>query len=310
MNSKLTILANGKPLTLKEDASISIELKNPLFNDVEMFSYPVELPMEGNRHILKNVDDVSSDIRPVSYEHTPMQIIADGVPLASGTAIIQEDERIEDALSLNIDASTQSFSDLIGDLKCNEVPIPTRYHDQLLIGEKIDEVNVQVDYKTDVVIKYSGKKGSKKQGSVGTYKASSTISPQALGFSYPAQCEEKGTLHEAVLDKTVAYPNGNNVKVPKVTTSYINVSDPYPLKPYCNARVCYKHYDISEDGTTSDKVVESATERGGDSADLSGYWMPTAHNRASASTFCFSSIASLNTSVCSSTNRRLRPLAT
>ena len=126
MNSKLTILANGKPLTLKEDASISIELKNPLFNDVEMFSYPVELPMEGNRHILKNVDDVSSDIRPVSYEHTPMQIIADGVPLASGTAIIQEDERIEDALSLNIDASTQSFSDLIGDLKCNEVPIPTR----------------------------------------------------------------------------------------------------------------------------------------------------------------------------------------
>ena len=267
MNSKLTILANGKPLTLKEDASLSIELKNPLFNDVEMFSYPVELPMEGNRHILKNVDDVSSDIRPVSYEHTPMQIIADGVPLASGTAIIQEDERIEDALSLNIDASTQSFADLIGDIKCNEVPIPTRYHDQLLIGEKIDEVNVQVDYKTDVVIKYSGKKGSKKQGSVGTYKASSTISPQALGFSYPAQCEEKGTLHEAVLDKTVAYPNGNNVKVPKVTTSYINVSDPYPLKPYCNARVCYKHYDISEDGTTSDKVVESATERGGDSAE-------------------------------------------
>ena len=55
MNSKLTILANGKPLTLKENASISIELKNPLFNDVEMFSYPVELPMEGNRHILKNV---------------------------------------------------------------------------------------------------------------------------------------------------------------------------------------------------------------------------------------------------------------
>ena len=41
MNSKLTILADGKPLALKEDASISIELKNPLFNDNEMFSYPV-----------------------------------------------------------------------------------------------------------------------------------------------------------------------------------------------------------------------------------------------------------------------------
>ena len=108
MNSKLTILADGKPLAIKEDASISIELSNPLFNDVEMFSYPVELPVEGNRHVLKNVDDVSSDIRPVSYEHTPMQIVADGVPFASGTAIIQEDERVKDSLSLNINASTQS----------------------------------------------------------------------------------------------------------------------------------------------------------------------------------------------------------
>ena len=149
MNSKLTILADGKPLALKEDASISIELSNPLFNDTEMFSYPVELPIEGNRHFLKNVDDVSSDIRPVSYEHTPMQIIADGVPFASGTAIIQEDERLEDSLSLNIDASTQSFSDLISDLKCNEVPIPQKYHDQLLIGEKIDKVDVS-EWKSEV----------------------------------------------------------------------------------------------------------------------------------------------------------------
>lgn len=257
MNSKLTILADGKPLALKEDASISIELSNPLFNDTEMFSYPVELPIEGNRHFLKNVDDVSSDIRPVSYEHTPMQIIADGVPFASGTAIIQEDERLEDSLSLNIDASTQSFSDLISDLKCNEVPIPSKYKDQLLIGEKIDKVDVSVTYNTSVVIKYEGKKGNKRYGSVGKEKTEASFSPQALGFSYPAQCVEEGNNHEAKLKKTYTYPNGNEVKVPDVLKSYINVSDPYPLKPYCNARVCYKHYDLAEDGTTSDSVVKS-----------------------------------------------------
>ena len=257
MNSKLTILADGKPLALKEDASISIELSNPLFNDTEMFSYPVELPIEGNRHFLKNVDDVSSDIRPVSYEHTPMQIIADGVPFASGTAIIQEDERLEDSLSLNIDASTQSFSDLISDLKCNEVPIPSKYKDQLLIGEKIDKVDVSVTYNTSVVIKYEGKKGDKRYGSVGKDKTEASFSPQALGFSYPAQCVEEGNNHEAKLKKTYTYPNGNEVKEPDVLKSYINVSDPYPLKPYCNARVCYKHYDLAEDGTTSDSVVKS-----------------------------------------------------
>ena len=264
MNSKLTILADGKPLALKEDASISIELKNPLFNDTEMFSYPVELPVEGNRHFLKNVDDVSSDIRPVSYEHTPMQIIADGVPFASGTAIIQEGERLEDSLSLNIDASTQSFSDLIGDLKCNEVPIPSKYKDQLLIGEKIDEVNVSVAYNTEVVIKYQGKKGNKKFGSVGDGVIQSTFSPQALGFSYPAQCKETGDKHEAVLKKTYTYPNGNEVKVPDVLTSYINVSDPYPTKPYCNARVCYAHHDLNDDGTTSDSLVQTSEQRKGE----------------------------------------------
>ena len=264
MNSKLTILADGKPLALNEDASISIELSNPLFNDVDMFSYPVEIPLEGNRRFLKNVDDVNSDIRPVSYEHTPMQIIADGVPFASGTAIIQEDERLEDSLSLNIDASTQSFSDLISDLKCNEVPIPSKYKDQLLIGEKIDKVDVSVKYNTDVVIKYQGKKGNKKYGSVGEDTTEAFFSPQALGFSYPAQCVEEGNNHEAKLKKTYTYPHGNEVKIPEVLKSYINVSDPYPLKPYCNARVCYKHYDIDEKGETSSKVVNSIKGRDGE----------------------------------------------
>lgn len=264
MNSKLTILADGKPLAMKEDASISIELSNPLFNDVDMFSYPVEIPLEGNRRFLKNVDDVNSDIRPISYEHTPMQIIADGVPFASGTAIIQEDERLEDSLSLNINASTQSFSDLISDLKCNEVPIPSKYKDQLLIGEKIDKVDVSVKYNTDVVIKYQGKKGNKKYGSVGEDTTEASFSPQALGFSYPAQCVEEGNNHEAKLKKTYTYPHGNEVKIPEVLKSYINVSDPYPLKPYCNARVCYKHYDIDEKGETSSKVVNSIKGRDGE----------------------------------------------
>ena len=264
MNSKLTILADGKPLALKEDASISIELKNPLFNDNEMFSYPVELPVEGNRHFLKNVDDVSSDIRPVSYEHTPMQIIADGVPLASGPAVIQEGERLEDSFSFSVDASAQSFADLISDLKCNEVPIPTKYHDQLLIGEKIDEVSVSVKYKTNVVIAYTGKKSDATLGSVGDDITEGTFSPQALGFSYPAQCEETGSLHEAKLFRTYAYPGGNNVKIPKVKTSYINVSEAYPQKLFCNARVCYAHHDLNEDGTTSEKIVQYSTKRKGE----------------------------------------------
>lgn len=41
-------------MVLNDDFSISIELNNPLFNDNEMFSYPVSFPLDGNRHVLKN----------------------------------------------------------------------------------------------------------------------------------------------------------------------------------------------------------------------------------------------------------------
>lgn len=257
MNSKLVILANEQPLTLSDDFSISIELSNPLFNDNEMFSYPVAVPLEGNRHILKNIDDVLSDLRPVSYEHTPMRIIADGIPFASGTAVMQEDEAVEGSVSMNIDASTQSFDDLIGDLKCNEITIPEHYHDQLLIGEKIDEVNVALKYNTFVTVKYEGKKGDKRIGSAGNGLTTVTsFSPQALGFSYPAQCEEEGTIHEAQNAGTKSYPH-YDLRIPKVKKSYINVTDPYPIKPYCNARACYKHYGRNDDGTTSDEVVKA-----------------------------------------------------
>ena len=266
MNSKLVILAGGKPMTLADDFSISVELQNPLFNDTEMFSYPVSLPLDGNRHFLKNPDDINSDIRPVDYEHTPMRIIADGVPLASGTAVMQEDEEVSDAISVNIDASTQTLDDLISDLKCNEVPIPARYKDQLLIGEKIDEVNVQVSYETDVVIKYNGgKHGVKTYGSVGkSDPISATFYPQALGFSFPGKCVEEGNLHKAVFDSQRTYSDGNKLTIPKVEQSYINVKDAYPLKPFCNARVCYKHYDIDKNGETSSKMVEQLPDVSGD----------------------------------------------
>lgn len=257
MNSKLVILANSKPMALTDDFNISVELSNPIFNDVEIFSYPCTFPMEGNRHVFKNVDDINSNIRPVSYEHTPLQLIADGVPFASGPAVIQEDEAISDTISMNMDASTQSFSDLISDLKCRDIVIPSRFHDQLLIGEKIDDVNVEVTYSTDVVIKYEGKKGDKKYGTVGSGQhTAATFSPQALGFSFPAKCLETGTQHAAQLDVTRKYPNDNKKNMPKIVQSYINVSDAYPDKPFCNARVCYKHYDLTSEGTTSSELAE------------------------------------------------------
>ena len=62
MKSHIAIKAKGKFLAQREDASLSIEFQNPMWNDTEMFSYPVDLPFEGNHHLFQNVENPSSDI--------------------------------------------------------------------------------------------------------------------------------------------------------------------------------------------------------------------------------------------------------
>lgn len=281
MNSKLVILANQHPMALPDDASISVEFKNPLFNDIEMFSYPMTFPLEGNRHYLKNIDDINSDLRPVNYEHTPMQIIADGIPFASGTAVMQEDEAVDDSLSMNIDSSTQSFSELVGDLKCRDIPIPTEDKESLQIGEKIGNVHIKIEYRYHAVVKYDGKKDDDDVYADNLDKIESTIEPQALGFSYPGKCWVDSNQFATRENRNTRKYKDNTVIVPRVSKSFINVTDEYgastrsssatPAK-YCNARVCYKHYKLDDNGQTSSDVVP-AKESTNLYEDKSPYWV-------------------------------------
>jgi len=141
MKSHIDIKIDGKYLTLPDDFKLNIEEHNPLFNDTEMFSYPVEIPMDGNRNLLKNIDDVNSDLRPVDTDFIDgknAEIHVDGIPFRIGTAIVSEDEEMKDKLSLNIDAADRSFSDLISNLKCRDIPLK----DDIVIGEKIGGISI------------------------------------------------------------------------------------------------------------------------------------------------------------------------
>lgn len=279
MNSHLRIEINGKVLSLPQDFSIDIEEKNPVFNNTEMFSYPVKIPFEGNRCVLQNLDDINSDLRPVSMEHLPMRMAVDGVPFRSGTAVMSDNEEVDGSMSLNMDASLQSFEDLIGDLSCRDVPVK----DEIVIGEKIGNVKVDVTYKyhVKVDIKHGGDTHYRKSGN----KTSGTFDVQALGFSYPGKCVvTSGTTQCAKKKSTRSYPNGNSVIIPEVEESYINTSTPYPTMPYCNARVCYKHKGLSDDGTTSDSTIAQKDCKY-QYEDLYPYWVLDANRQQSG--ICF-----------------------
>ena len=260
MHSHLDIELNGKPLALPSDFSISIEEGNPLFDNAGMYSWPVSVPLAGNRHVVKNMEVPQADMRPTELEFSPVRVIADGMPFKSGTVRISDGEDIRDSLSLNIDAAAQSFDDLIGDMECRDVPLK----DKIQVGEKIGNIKVDVNYSYKVRVHYhSNKKDEWDEYPYedGNEIISGVFEPQALGFSFPGICEVTGTKQEAAPGDGKeggerVYADGNKVKVPKVLQSFINVADAYPEKPYCNARIAYMHRGWNSDGTTSDSLPE------------------------------------------------------
>lgn len=303
MKSHLTILVDDKPTAQAPDFSIDIEDQNPVFNDTEMFSYPFSLPLDGNRWLLKNIEDPRASIRAVNLEHKPTKIYADGLPFRSGTLVMQDDDEITDSLSMNIDASTQSFSDLIGSLNCRDIPVK----DTIIIGEKIG--NVRVDIESDPIAKVNvfvaGGKNKHDKTETRTIQmqhvsVSKVLEPQALGFSYPGSClEYDGTDNEhraadAYKAGEKTYPNENkSIPIPALADKgdYINVSAAYGemdkagrAATYCNARVCYKHHGLDQDGKTSSEGI-SIDHCKWTYEDLYPYWVLDA--RRPQSGICF-----------------------
>lgn len=301
MNSHLTILINDKPVALPDDFSIDIEDQNPVFNDTEMFSYPFSIPLDGNRWLVKNIEDVHAAVKAVNMEHLPTRIHADGIPFRSGKLVMQDDEEITDSLSMNIDASTQSFSELISDLQCRDIPVK----DQIIIGEKIG--NVRVDIWCNPIVHVSlhsdGKKGGKNTSATVTsdpLRVSKVLEPQALGFSYPASCAEwsiHDTRHhkgDAKVKGTISYSSSNvTLNVPQETSNgnYINTSAAYGetdgagrAAAYCNARICYKHHAVDKEGKTSSDLIEM-DKCSWTNGDLYPYWVLEANRPQSG--ICF-----------------------
>ena len=289
MNSHLTILINDKPVALPDDFSIDIEDQNPVYNDTEMFSYPFSIPLDGNRWLVKNIEDIHAAMKAVNMEHLPVRINADGLPFRSGTLIMQDGEEITNSLSMSIDASTQSFSELISDLQCRDIPVK----DQIIIGEKIG--NVRVDIWSNPVVKVNlhsdGKKGGKNTTATVTtdpLRASKVLEPQALGFSYPASCKEytsTDTAHyigDAYNKSKKSYSSGAiTINVPQETANgnYINTSAAYDEtdgagRPatYCNARICYKHHALDDEGNTSSDLIKM-DKCSWTNEDLYPYWV-------------------------------------
>ena len=243
MNEHLALKVRGKYANLPEDFSIDIEDVNPIFNDYESYSFDAPLNIETNRHILKDLDNIQSDKRLIELENESIQVIAEGIPFRTGRLQTSEDEHIQDEITFSMVSSARTIQDMVADLMCRDIPVK----DKIQIGEMIGNVLVEATYQYRLHVKATGEKKDDFERWT-KYKYSSirnTFELQALGFSYPGICVLSGSGVENAIGK------GDR---PRVSESFINVSDEYPLKPYCNGRVCYTHYMKEDDGTSGKTV--------------------------------------------------------
>ena len=252
MNRHIRIVSKGKDTALPQDFALDLELVNPIFNDnVQSGSLPFNIQLEGNRHLVQNLEDVKSDMRAIDLEHTPCMVYVDEVPYHSGELVISEDQELKDSLDASINSYVRSLDEMIDDLECWDVPLK----DKIQIGECIGDVTP--DYHFVVPIWLSVCLNEDLSGTwdryehfenpIDNYSDGSSIQMPAVGFSVPRVWREGSTIKEVAKD-------GNGQKI--VDQDFINTSDPYPTKPYCNARVCYPHYKMNDDGTTSDNIDE------------------------------------------------------
>lgn len=283
MISDIAIEISGQAVPLPQDQSIDIEEKNPLFNDVEMFSLPVQLPFYKNRHILGNLDDVNSDMRATDIEGQTARIIIGGVPVRTTVLHVQDGETIKDSISVNFDSRRKTFKTMIENMKLRDITMDQ----SLIVGEKIGEIDFGFNFEVYYEIWFGG-------GGYGQFpqintdpqydRGSSVFTPPALGFSYPAKCSETPSVMPQTAS-TKDYDRGITVKVPTTIEKYTNVSKPYPEAAYCNMRVAYAHHDYDDEkGETSSNIV-SADKATYVNEDYGPYWVLPADRPASG--ICF-----------------------
>lgn len=272
MNGHIRIVAGGKETALPADFSLDFELVNPLFNDnVQSGSLPFTIQLEGNRHLVKNIEDVQSGMRVTEIEHTDCMVYIDDVPYLNGEIVVGEDQEIKDSIEASINSYVRSLDDLISDMQCQDVPVK----DKIQIGECIGDVTpnytfhitTKVSYEYYKVMDYGGGQYAtttnpvvkdwqdyelSEGGDVSTYTGGEVDFP-VVGFSVPHIYEENGSGH------ILTVKNADNT--PKIEKNLINTSRAYGEADafgnpsyYCNARVCYANYKLGTDGTTSDQV--------------------------------------------------------
>lgn len=260
---------------LDSDTSVKIEMQSPLFGNGSTFSYPFTIPVEPNRHIIGNADQMHGARLHDILHMRPARLWLCGIPFRRG--IIRLDEEVEvtpgGEIEIELTSERGEWDEMIDGMKARDVSV----RDDICIGMalwreregyynvKLKDVRVQLssyvlrvpkpenEYGySDGYYEYPISGGLKQDINVG-----SVVLPSNSGIQrWPKYVLPKGTFRP--------YPPFAQ----GATVNACNVSEPFTpaepeLHPYCNVRICYQKHKLQKQSDS----WEETTERGYDVSD-------------------------------------------
>lgn len=236
MEPHIAILIGGEPLALPDDFGLDIEWCNPYFSEAGDYSYPVALPTAPNAALLRDIRNPQSATRQRDIERTAdgkdvlADIIVDGVPMQRLRLRIDDDAEVTDTIGISFESEVKALKTLVSDLNCNDIPVI----DRIPLGMKLCEL--EATFNGDFEVEFA-KVIFNGRGVLFCHAETATelFDVPALGFSTPVVSADS---------------QGN------ITERAINVSLPYPAKPYCNVRMCYVHKTKDGDEVSSGDVYD------------------------------------------------------
>lgn len=243
---RLDILVGNewKEAYLPEDISIEIEEYSPLWNGRSSFSYDFPFPIEPNRHIIGNADDMRGMSIYAVLNNKRFRLWFDGEVFLSGRLRMDKSTDVDSpTVAVRLASEKREFDTMIEGVNAQDVEI----HDH----PRYPERNTQIGWCLPESISF-GVGGDVKVYSPEFMTAKNMLNDSADVFVGVRHKKEVFSKKNVELGTGTVYMP--KTLVPRCQDSsgedledFTNISKPYPEARYCNIRLCtQKMYD---DGT-------------------------------------------------------------
>lgn len=208
-------------INLPDDTSLKIERVSPVFDTSAGgdFSYQMQVCVDDNMHIFGSLMSLRGTFIHERLYHKKFQLFFDNVFISSGLIELDDELEIEQDeydhryFPISLVSGYKELSQRLKDMKANEMPVM----DRIPVGAEIHSIDAQaflMDSRLNKMVEAP---------------VHMPVPPSVFSFSH-------------------YYPYSDS----DTQVSAVNVSEPYPIKPFCNVMVATQAKAKNEDGNYED----------------------------------------------------------